>query len=142
MGCMHVRELLLLHLELIVGRRDDVADHQRAREEPALRADEGECLAVANHARLLLHLAQHALLERLAKLGEARQRRVPPFRPRLLAAEQALLAARDEDDDRGIEARPEARAARGVDALAVAPVPDRLRLRAARRAELDRLVPQ
>src|SRR3954470_8726754 len=85
----HVLELLVLRRRLAARPVRVEAEHQRAREGPGLRAR----VAHAAHldARFLEHLARHRLLERLAGLDEAGQRRVAPWRPARLATEQRTV---------------------------------------------------
>src|SRR3954462_2782947 len=53
---------------------------------------------------LFLHLAADPLFEALARLDEARERRMEPGRPSRLAAEETAVAVVDEHDDGGIGA--------------------------------------
>src|SRR5690349_15700684 len=70
----HVVELVVTGGCLAAGVGRVEAEHQRHGERPRLR---GAVEDVADlHARLLQHLALHRLLERLARLDEAGQRRV------------------------------------------------------------------
>src|SRR3954452_25600974 len=80
------------------------ADHDRRGERPRLRADvervnDGE-------SRLLLDLAHHGSLERLARLDEAGEDRVPLTTPQRVGPEQQpVLLVGHADDDRGVGAR-------------------------------------
>ena len=74
--------------EIRLCRRDDEADHHRVWEEPRRRSDETHRVSVDTHPGLLIDLATHALLKRLAKLEEARERRVPTCRPCRLTPKQ------------------------------------------------------
>ncbi len=65
------------------------ADHQAGRQRPGLAAEVGHL--ADPHARLLLDLATHGVLHRLAGLHEARERGVAPLRPQRAASEQGPL---------------------------------------------------
>src|SRR5918999_97033 len=71
-----------------VGRLE--AEHQRRRERPRLRRDVARRADL--DAALLGDLARDRLLEALARLDEAGERRVAPLRPAGRAAEQHAVA--------------------------------------------------
>ena len=57
------------------------------------------------HARFLVHLARHGVLETLARLDEPGNGRIAARGPARLAPEEHALAVRHQHDDRGIDAR-------------------------------------
>ena len=79
------------------------ADHHRGGKRPGLRGTVDDVLHP--HLDLLVDLARHGILEALARLDEARQRRMHAARKMLAAAQQALVAVMDQHDDRRIGAR-------------------------------------
>src|SRR5690606_13489302 len=83
----------------------------------------------------------HGVLQALAGLDEARDRRVAALRPVRLAPEQAAVAVGDEDDDRRIDPREDADAAVRPDAHAGVAARLRARQGTATAAVLLRLVP-
>src|SRR3954469_16986889 len=86
----HVLELVVADGRLAARVVGEEAEHERARERPRLRARVAH--AAHRDAGLLEHLARHGLLERLARLDEASERRVAARRPARLAPHQRPLA--------------------------------------------------
>ena len=105
----HVLELGVARARLPAHPRRLEAEHQRGGERPRLRRDVAR--RADPHARLLGHLADHRLLQRLARLDEPGQGRVAARRPVRAAAEQHPVAVGDEHDDHGVGARVMLRAA-------------------------------
>ena len=84
-----VLDLVAVDLDLGGLGAGDEAEHQAGRERPGLVA---EVLHLADpDPDLLGDLTAYGVLERLARLAEARERRVAALGPRGLAAEQAAL---------------------------------------------------
>ena len=89
--------------QLAAGVFGGIRDHQRMRERPRLA---GEVADVADRdAYFLAHLAVDAILDRLSRLDEARERAVHPGRKPRRAREEQLAAARDEHHHRRRDAR-------------------------------------
>src|SRR5579872_3863530 len=78
-------------------------DHDRGRKRPRL----GGIVAGADNwdSGFLHHFARHGILEALARLHEAGDRRVTPRRPHRLPAEERALSVGDQHDDRRIQPR-------------------------------------
>ena len=133
----HVGELALLRVRRAGRPAGAEAEHQRGRERPRLG---GDVLRLRDlDAALLHHLPGDGLLERLARLHEARQGGVAPRRPHGLAAEQQAVAVRDDHDHDRVGAGMVLRAA--ARAHAHEPGLPHLRQRAAGRAEAVPAVP-
>ena len=109
-----VLELVAIEPDVVGGRIGMEAEHQRGRERPRLRrvvAHVGDL-----DADLLPDLAGDGVLQALARLDEAGQRRVHVLGPLALAAEDDPVAAADQHDHRRVGAREMLRAAIVVDA--------------------------
>src|SRR5690606_10053612 len=114
----------------------DAADHQLRGERPRLA---GDVPYVAHtHAGLLEHLALDGLLDRLARLDEAGERREAVRRKPRLAPEENLALALDEHDRHRVDARKMLRPASGAVALPAA-LGKRCRLPAARAEPVPRV---
>ena len=98
-----VLQLRRVALDLGRQRLGVAADHQRGGERPGLARMIGD--AADRDAGLLLHLAPHRLLDRLARLQEAGERRIHAGREARLPAEQAALAVDRQHDHHRIDAR-------------------------------------
>src|SRR5262249_43388568 len=94
-----VEQLLLVDPDLAVCVPRREADHQRMRERPRLAAEVADVCDL--DPDLLADLAGHSLLQRLARLDEARERAVEGQREVAPAGEQDLASAPDERDDGG-----------------------------------------
>src|SRR5262249_29053971 len=79
------------------------SDHDLMRERPRLAAEVADVLH--RYARLLTHLARDALLERLARLHEAGDERVPALREVGRSRHQDARSVVDEHDDRRLDPR-------------------------------------
>ena len=98
-----ILDLLGVDGDLFGQRLRMAADHQRHREGPRLRGEIGH--APADDAGLLLDLAAHRGLDRLAVLDEARERRIDATGEARAASEEAAIAPDGEHDRDRIGAR-------------------------------------
>ena len=139
-----VLQLRRVALDLRRQRLGVAADHQRGGEGPGLARMIGD--AADRDAGLLLHLAPHRLLDRLARLQESGERGIHAGREARLPAEQAALAVDRQHDDDRIDARKRLDLAGGADAADAAALQRRAARRSARksgwrRASGDRSAP-
>ena len=93
-------------------------DHQRVRERPRLAGDVPHLAQL--HPHLLAHLAVHGLLHRLPRLHEPGDAAVHRHREGAAPSEQRLLAALDQGDDGGRQAREGQQATGGAAAGSLA----------------------